>query len=182
MIVLIGNSELTHPVDKSIIESADTVVRFNAACDPVIINRYVDVFTDRIDIAALNGFSYGVAHRLHERLTCKVLFTRPVVVSESYRGPVPVLPRFTAKIKDYTDIPEECFKLFIDKYNYRNPTSGLITAFYFKEFLGKDIACVNFNFNPTFHHYFDTVREPAGHAVDRESDILQTILAYKPKS
>ena len=177
MIILLGNSKISTPIDKGMILESSKVVRFNGASDPLVIEKYKELLTDRIDVAALNGYSYGDSKNLHERMTKEVLFTRPIMVDASYKGPVKVHPYFLNKFKVYGCISQDCFMQFFDIYNHLNPSSGLITAFYYKVYLNNEIKCLNFNFNKDFSHYFDnSAHKVCSHNPQLESKILDDIL------
>lgn len=138
----------------------DCVIRFNSGSNPNILKQY-SFYSNRTDISVLSGWKKGKFGPLSAYKNQKILFSRPLknTIKNRKFAWFGVEDKFIQDIKKYTDnfkfIPELVFEQIYQKYDYTHPTTGMVTLFYIKNYLNKNLDCVNFILSDnSLDHFF----------------------------
>lgn len=148
-IVAISNFEYSNEIER-LTKNYDCVIRFNSGSNEIILKSYENLYNCKTDVCVLSGYTNGFFGPIEAFQNKCILFSRPKMEEKLlYRlNKIAVDENILKKINSITNnvsfIPIEIFYNFIRKYNYKHPTTGLITLFYIRSYLKKNIDAINF--------------------------------------
>lgn len=149
-VVAISNYRFSKNIE-DIASKYDCIVRFNAGANPITIKQYNKFYNNRTDIASINGWPNGFFGPLDGFNNIPILFSRPKyekINDSKIKEPNHFLVKehFVKKINhnNIDFIPYKTYSEFVANYNYNNPSTGLLTAYYIKKYLNTNLNCINF--------------------------------------
>lgn len=177
-IIAISNLKCTEAIE-SYTRDYDCIIRFNKGSNEKVLNQH-SFYNKQTDICCLSGWNDGDFGHMVGFLNKPILFSRPQYdtnIKYLYKK-IYVRKDFLDKINPYTRnisfINWKVFSDFYDIYSYDHPTTGLITLWYIKHYLRKNIECVNFMQDSGYYNAFID-KSSVDHNFDLEKTILEEL-------
>lgn len=152
-ILLISNA-IVHRSICDIIDQYDYIIRFNSGANPLILSsdQYKHLYGDRVDLCVINGHHTGKWGDLSGFTNKHILFNFYIHHPENKH----IRLKFQEHTDHIYDIKYAVYHKFSQTYKYREkrlPTTGLMTIYYFAEYLGLNVTCLNFFMDNEMKHF-----------------------------